>query len=56
MRTDIGRYAILPEWLLDAGVSSHAIRLFGLLAAKYADREGSCHPGRQALAAQMGVR
>lgn len=55
MRTDIGRYAILPEWLLDAGVSSHAIRLFGLLAAKYADREGSCHPGRQALAAQMGV-
>lgn len=33
MRTDIGRYAIVPEWLLDSGVSSNAIRLFACLAS-----------------------
>ncbi len=36
--SDIGHYAIVPEWLLDTDVSPQAIRLFAVLAVKYADR------------------
>jgi hypothetical protein len=55
VRTDIGRYAIVPEWLLDSGVSSNAIRLFACLASKYADRDGQCYPGRKRLAEDLKV-
>lgn len=37
--SDLGRFAIVPEWLFDADVSANAIRLFGILAVKYADRQ-----------------
>ena len=57
MRSDIGRFGIIPEWLLDSGISATAIRLFATLAAKYADRDtGESTPSRAALAVAMGVR
>lgn len=55
-QSDVGRYGIIPEWLLDSGVSSTAIQLFAVLAAKYADRDGECYPGRKRLAVDVGVR
>lgn len=54
MKSDIGRYGIIPEWLLDSGVSATAIRLFAVLTVKYADREGVAYPGRKRLATDMG--
>ena len=55
MKSDIGRYAIIPEWLLDAGVSSTAIRLFATLAAKFADRDSDeATPSRATLASALG--
>jgi hypothetical protein len=54
IRTDIGRFGIVPEHLLDSGVSSHAIRLFALLAAKWANREGEgAHPSRRTIATAL---
>ena len=49
--SDIGRYAIAPEWLLDADISDRAVRLFAVLASKFADRDtGVSFPSRQTLA------
>lgn len=45
-------FAIVPEWVLDADVSSAAIRLYAVLR-RYADRDGMCFPSRQTLAARM---
>jgi len=45
-------FAIVPEWVLDANVSSAAIRLYAVLR-RYADRDGMCFPSRQTLAARM---
>jgi hypothetical protein len=50
--SDIGRYGIVPEWLIDS-VSGKAIRLFAKLAAAYADREGVCWPSRSRLAQDL---
>lgn len=55
LRSDVGRYAMLPEWLLDAGISDKAIKLFCILAAKYADRTGEAYPSRSTLAKDLGV-
>jgi len=53
--SDIGRFGITPEWLLDSGVSDRAIRLFATLAAKYADRDtGKSFPSRATLANDLG--
>jgi hypothetical protein len=54
VRSDIGRYGIVPEWLLATDVSANAIRLFAVLAAKYADREGLAYPSRRRLREDMG--
>lgn len=54
VRSDIGRYAMVPEWLLATDVSANAIRLFAVLAAKYADREGLAYPSRRRLREDMG--
>jgi len=56
--TDVGRFAILPEWLLDSGVSPRALHLWAVLAAKYADRDGVAWPSRRTIAEGMstGVR
>jgi DNA-binding transcriptional MocR family regulator len=46
------RFAILPEWLLDAEVSDRAIRLYAILA-RYANTEGTAYPSRTTLAERM---
>ena len=54
VRSDVGRWAMVPEWLLAADVSHGAIRLFAVLAAKYADRDThEAHPSRKRLAADL---
>jgi hypothetical protein len=53
VQSDIGRYAIIPEWLLLSGASPRAIQLFAVLACRYADREGVAWPSRARLARDM---
>lgn len=55
LRSDVGRYAMLPEWLLTTTVSDKAIRLFAILASKYADRDGVAYPSRAKLARDLGL-
>lgn len=52
VRSDVGPFAIIPEWLLMAGVSGNAIRLFAWLHRH--DGAAGCHPSRQTLASEMG--
>ena len=55
IHSDIGRYGITPEWLLDSGVSDRGIRLFSTIAAKYADRDTATgFPSRKTLASDLG--
>lgn len=42
-------FAILPEWILDAAITSNAVRCYAVLR-RYADKAGSCHPTRSTLA------
>jgi hypothetical protein len=43
-------FSITPEWVLYADISSHAVRLYGVLQ-RYADKDsGECHPSRKTLA------
>ena len=55
VRSDIGRYAIVPEWVLGGSVSSRAVHLFTVLACKYSDREHTSYPSRKTLARDLGV-
>lgn len=56
VKSDVGRFAIVPEWLLDSGVSAQAIRLFAILAAKYADRAtDEAHPSRRTMGRDLGA-
>lgn len=43
----------MPEWVLDSGVSDRAIRLYGLIAARWADRDGVAWPSRATMAEAM---
>jgi len=46
-------FSIIPEWVIDSGVSDKAIRLYAVLA-RYADnRTGEAFPSRDTLAARM---
>jgi DNA-binding Lrp family transcriptional regulator len=54
VRSDTGPFAIVPEWLLDAGVSGNAVKLYAILA-RYADTVGKATPKRRTLATRMGV-
>lgn len=46
---------MVPEWLLDSGVSGQAIKLYAILGAKFASRDdNSCYPTRDKLAEAMG--
>ncbi len=45
-------FAIIPEWVLYADISSHAVRLYATLR-RYADKQGKAHPSRQTLADNM---
>jgi len=53
--TDIGSFAIVPLWLLEAGVSPGAITTFALLWAKWADKEGRCWPSHASIADALGT-
>jgi len=47
-------FAVIPEWVLYADISAHAVRLYGVLR-RYADREGKAHPSRATLAERIHV-
>jgi len=54
--SDIGRYGIIPEWVLLTAESPRAIHLYAVLACFHADRDtGESYPSRRTLAAEMGV-
>lgn len=42
-------FAIVPEWVLDAGVSSRAVHVYAVLS-RHADGDGKCFPSRRKLA------
>ena len=46
------RFVCTPTWLLDAGVSTRAIALYGILMS-YADGRNQCWPSRKTLARRM---
>ena len=46
------RFAIVPEWLLDADVSDAAIRLYAVLL-RYGQSSGARMPGRATLARRL---
>ncbi len=52
-RSNIGPYAIVPEWLLYS-VSANAIKVWCILA-RYANTEDVCWPKQETIAEQMGV-
>lgn len=55
IHSDTGPFVIVPEWvLLHPELGPNAVRLYGLLG-RYADKNGSSHPGRQELIAKLGV-
>jgi hypothetical protein len=48
------RFSMIPEWILDSGISDKAIRLYCVLA-RYADNEThQAFPSRETLAKRMG--
>lgn len=55
------RFAVVPEWLLDAGVSGQALKLYCWLAVKYGTRTKDgrecvgIHPSVDTIAAGMGT-
>lgn len=48
-------FAIVPEWVLYADISSNAVRLYGTLR-RYADKNGKAHPSRSTLAGHIRVK
>lgn len=52
--SDIGPYTIVPEWIIESGVSDGAVVLFVALGLR-ANREGTCFPSRKFLADQLSV-
>lgn len=46
------RFAIVPEWVLDAEVSDRAVRLYAVLA-RYSDAKGVAFPSRRTLASRL---
>jgi hypothetical protein len=52
--SDTGPFALIPEWLLDSGVSDRAVRLYAVLA-RYADNDtGIAFPSKRLLATRLG--
>ena len=54
VRSDTGPFAIVPEWLLDSGVSGNGVKLYALLARYADDSTGRATPKRRTLAKRMG--
>lgn len=49
-----GPFEMIPHWLLDTEVSSHAVRLY-LILRRHGNDRGVCFPGRKRLANQLHV-
>lgn len=47
-------FAIIPEWVLYANISSNAIRLYCVLRRRADKESGRCYPSRKTLAKEMG--
>lgn len=55
VRSDVGPFVIVPEWLLDSGVPQGAVVLYALLGT-YADRKDhKCWPSRATLTRRLGA-
>jgi hypothetical protein len=53
-RSDVGRYTILPGWILSSPVSDRAILLFSVIDS-FADYDSAeCYPSRRTLAEKLG--
>jgi hypothetical protein len=52
LRSDIGPFAIVPEWLLDSEISHGAVRLYALLA-RYTNNDQQSWPSRATLAGRL---
>lgn len=53
--SDTGPFTLIPEWVLDADISSTAVRLYGVLG-RYTDATGICWPSRSAQARRLRAR
>ena len=53
--SDIGAFAITPEWLFDSGVPMGAVVLFGVLACYADNKTKTCWPSRTTLASRLKV-
>src|SRR3990167_6402638 len=54
--SDEGVFVVLPEYVLDADISSNALRLYAVLR-RYADnRSLEAHPSRKTLAERMNLK
>lgn len=47
-------FAVIPESVLYADISSHAVRVYAVLR-RYADKQGSAHPSRKTIAEHAHV-
>ena len=52
-RSDTGPFALVPVWVLDLPISHLAVRVYAC-HADWADRAGSHHHGRKAIAERLG--
>ncbi len=53
--SDLGPFAVVPLRLIVAGVSDRAVRVFALLASKYADKDGKAFPSRAKIGIDLGA-
>lgn len=53
--SDTGPFAMVPLWLLECDISPQAIRLYAILAAKYADQTHVAFPSRARLADDLRI-
>lgn len=55
VRSETGPWAMVPLWVI-VGASANAVKLYALLAARWADRDtASCFPSKQTIASSLGV-
>jgi len=53
LKSDTGPLAQVPLWVLESPIHHGAIRLFGMLSARWTDREGAATPSRAELAQSL---
>ena len=55
VKTETGPWAMVPLWVITRA-SANGVKLYALLAAKWADREtGSCFPSKRTVGQALGV-